>query len=104
MVKFLEEPDESSLSDEQIEKLCAIANDAARKYIASKVSNREISDLSISVDLEESQGLNVEVDVDLTLSQLYRDMDVKKLAEEAVKVAFEAIDKYMRKSECRSKP
>jgi hypothetical protein len=103
MVEFLEETNKSSLSDEQIEKLCILADEAARKYIVSKISNREIDDLSISVDLEESKSLKVEVEVDLTLSQSCRDVDAEKIADDAVKMAFKAIDEYLREVKCQSK-
>ena len=103
MVDFLEASNKSSLSDDQIEKLCILADEAARKYITSKISNRGISDLSVSVDSEESNGLKVEVDVDLTLSQSHKDVDAENLTNEAVKFAFEAIDKYLREVKCQSK-
>ena len=103
-MKFLDEPERSHLSEELYEELCVIAEETARKYITSKVSGHGISDLSIYVDLEESNGLNVEVDVELTLSESCKGINEKKLADEAVKVAFEAIDKYVREGKCRSKP
>jgi histone H3/H4 len=102
-VKFLYEPDTSSSPEELYEELCTIAEEAARKYITSKVPSRGVSDLSIAVDLEESEGLNIEVDVSVTLSRLSKDVDEKKLAEEAVRVAFEAIDNYMREVKCLSR-
>ncbi len=102
-MKVLDEPRRSFPSDDLYEELCTIADDAARKYITSKVSNQEISDLTISVNLEESEGLNVEVDVDLTLSRMKKPAEEKRLAEEAVKAAFKAIDKYISEAKCQSK-
>jgi len=99
----LEEPNKSSLSDDQIEKLCTLADEAARKYVTSKISKNEISDLTISVNLEETEGLKVKVDVDLTLSESYTKADAKNLADEAVKSAFKVIDKYMKEIACQSK-
>ncbi len=91
----------SSLSTEQIEKICEIGEEAARWYITSKVPNRQISDLSIAIDLNGAETLNIEVDVEVRISPLSKDMNAKKLAEEAVKVAFEAIEKYLRNSGCQ---
>jgi hypothetical protein len=47
------------------------------------------------VNLEESGGLNVEVDVDLSLSRMKEPTYEKRLAEEAVKADFKVIDKYI---------
>jgi hypothetical protein len=55
------------------------------------------------VNLEESKGLNVEVDVELTVSRMKEPTDEKRLAEEAVKAAFKAIDKYISEVKCQSK-
>ena len=102
-MKVLDEPRRSLPSDDLYEELCIIADDAARKYVTSKVSNQEIYDLTISVNLEESEGLNVEVDVDLTLSRMKEPTYEKRLAEEVVKAAFKAIDKYISEVKCQSK-
>jgi len=80
-----------------------LADEAARKYVASKISKNEISDLTISVDLEETKGLKVEVVVDLTLSESFTKADVKNLADEAVKSAFKVIDEYMKEVACQSR-
>ncbi|MCW4020169.1 MAG: DUF3194 domain-containing protein [Candidatus Bathyarchaeota archaeon] len=93
----------SSLSDKQMERVCEIAEEAARRHIVSRVPSRRISDLSISVDLEESENFNIEVDVELTLSPLFKGVNAKKLAEESVQAAFEAVEKCLRESKCRSR-
>jgi len=86
----------SSLSYEQLERLCEIAEEAARRYVTSRIPNRGISDLSITVNSVDSETLNLEIDVEITLSPLFRKVNVKKLAEEAVNAAFEAAKKYLR--------
>jgi len=93
----------SSLSYEQLERLCEIAEEAARRYVTSRIPNRGISDLSITVNSVDSETLNLEIDVEITLSPLFRKVNVKKLAEEAVNAAFEAAEKYLRGITCRSK-
>jgi hypothetical protein len=102
-VKFLGEVGAHSLTNEHIEKLCEIAEEAARKYVASRVPKRAILNLSISVELKESEVLNIEVEVDLALSPLFRKIDAKDLADEAVKAAFDAAEKCMRQVKCPSK-
>lgn len=73
-----------------------MAEEAARRHIFSKVPKNGVSDISISVSLENAEVLNVDVDVEVRLSPLYRRINVKDLVEEAVKAAFEAIEKYLK--------
>jgi len=100
----LKEVRRKSLSYEELERLCEIAEEAARRYVTSKIPEHGISDLSISINSIDSEALNLEVDVEITLSPLYRKVDVKKLAEEAVYAAFKAAEDYLREVSCRSKP
>lgn len=91
------------LSPEDIEKICEIAEEAARKYIMSKVSLRKISDMDITVEVDGTKPFNVSVEVDLELSPLMRDYNVQELVDEAVGKAFEAIEAYLRELKCKSK-
>ncbi len=91
------------LTAEQVEKLCEVAEEAARRHILSKVPMRRISDFDITVEVEGLKPLNVIVDVNLELSPLMRNYDAEKLVEEAVKKAFNAVDNYLRELSCRSK-
>lgn len=94
----------SSLSSEQIERLCEIAEDAARNHISSRISWREVSDFDITVEAgRKEENLTVDVDVAVTLSPLLRDLDVKKLTEEAVDAAFSSVEKFLRENHCHSK-
>jgi len=101
-VNLLGETDARSLEYEHIEKLCAIAEEAARRYITSRVPSRGVTELTVSVESEENEVLNVEVDVELTLSPLFKTVDSQKLADEAVKAAFKAVEEYLRETGCRS--
>lgn len=91
------------LTDDQIEEICEIAEEAARKYILSKVPLKKISDFDITVETEGLKPLNISVEINLELSPLMRDYDVNKLVEEAVKKAFEAVDNHLKGLSCRSK-
>lgn len=91
------------LTAEQVEKLCEVAEEAARRHILSKVPMRRISDFDITVEVEGLKPLNVIVDVSLELSPLMRNYDAEKLVEEAVKKAFNAVDNYLRELSCKSK-
>jgi len=52
----------------------------------------------------DSEALNLEIDVEITLSTIFRKIDVEKLAKEAVNAAFKAAEDYLRETSCRSKP
>lgn len=90
------------LTSEQVEKLCQIAEEAARKHILSKVPPRRVSALNITVDTEGTKPITVNVDVEVTLSPLMKDYNVEKLTREATKIAFDSIEKYLRELACKS--
>ena len=85
------------LTIEQIEALCSNAENAARKYILSKVPLKMVEKINISVEAEGTKPLNLTVDMDLALAQQEKDIDLKKLVDEAVKEALKASENYLRK-------
>ena len=103
MVNSLGEVRRRNLSYEHLERLCEIAEEAARRYITSRIPDRGISDLSISVNSIDSEALNLEIDVEITLSPIFRKFNVKKIAEESVNAAFKAAEEYLREISCHSK-
>jgi len=90
------------LTSEQIEGLCGVAEEAARKYILSKVPSKRIETLNISVEAEGVKPLTLTVDIDIELSPLMKNFEVQKLVDEAVKEAFASAEKYLRKLACNS--
>lgn len=102
-MKLVEELGIPELTSEQIEELCGIVEESARKYIISKVSSKRIDTLDISVEVEGTKPVTLTVDVDVALSPLMKDFDVEKLTEEAVKEAFTSAEKYLRELTCHSK-
>jgi len=99
----LEEIGIPTLSPEQIEELCEIAEEAARKYVLSKIPIHRVSDLNLTVDIQGLKPLTVNVDIEITLSPLMKDYPVEKLAEEAKEKAFSALENHLRKLVCQSK-
>ena len=87
------------LTTEQIETLCSIAEDAARKYIFSKVSSKMVDGLNISVEAAGSRPLNVAVDIDFDLSPKVKGINAQTLVKEAAKEAHRAIENYLRNLE-----
>ncbi len=99
---ILEEIGIAELTVEQLEELCGIGEQAARAYILSKVPERRISTLDITVDTEGNKPVTVNVEVEITLSPLMKNFDVDKLAKEATEKAFQAINEYLRGLSCKS--
>lgn len=99
----MEEIGLQELTPEQIEELCAIAEEAARTHVLSKVPAKRVETLNIAVETTTEKPLTLTVDVELVLSPLMRSWDAQKLADEAVKEAFAKAEKYLRKLKCHSK-
>ncbi len=85
------------LTTEQIEMLCATAENAARRHILSKVSSKMVEKLNISVEVEGTKPVNVTVEIDVEMSPKMKDFDAQKLVTEAVKEAYKASENYLRK-------
>ena len=85
------------LTTEQIETLCSTAEDAARKYVLSKVSLKDIDRLDISVEADGSKPVNVTVEINLVLASKTKDVDAEALVKEAVNAAHKATENFLRK-------
>ncbi len=85
------------LTEEQIEAISKAAEDAARRHIFFKVKQKQVKELSISVEAEGTKPVRFEIEVDLFLSPNVEGINDKSLAEEAVKVAFAAVEEFLRK-------
>jgi len=85
------------LTDEQIEAVSQAAEETARKHIFSKISQKQVENLNISVEAEGAKPVNFTVEVDLALSPEVKGVDDEALAAEAVKAAFKEIEKELRK-------
>jgi hypothetical protein len=90
------------LTSEQIEGLCVVTEEAARKYVYSKVPKKRIETLSISVEVEGTKPVNLKVDIDIGLPSSMDKFNVPELADKAVKKAFKSAQKYLRELTCRS--
>ncbi len=90
------------LNSEQIEELCQIAEEAARKYIYSKIPTKNVETLSISAEAEGTKPVNLKVDVDINLSPSMKNFNAQGLANKAVEEAFRSAESYLREIMCRS--
>ena len=91
------------LTLEQVAELCERAEQAARDYVLSKVSNSRIVTLDVTVDAEGKKPVTANVDVAVVLSPLMKDFDVEALTKEATKRAFVNIEEYLREITCKPK-
>jgi len=92
----------SELTDDQIEAVSQAAENAARKHIFSKISQKLVDDLTISIEAEGTKPISFAVEVDLALLPEVKGVDEQALAEEAVNAAFAVIEKELRKLTCPS--
>ena len=98
----MEELSIPELTSEQTEELCSIAEETARKNVLSKVSQKRIETLNISVEAKGTKPVTLAIDMNVVLSPIMKDYDVKKLVDEAMKAAFVTAEKYLRELKCRS--
>ena len=87
----------SELTTEQIELLCQTAEDAARKYVLSKISSKDIDQLDISVEAEGTKPVDVTVEINLQLLPQAKGIDAETLVKEAVNQAHKATENFLRK-------
>ncbi len=85
------------LTDEQIEAAGQAAENAARTHVFSKVNQKQVEDLNISVEAEGAKPVSFTVEVDLVLLPEAKGVSEKALVDEAVQEAFKAIENYLRK-------
>lgn len=102
METFLEAIGIPELTSKQVEKLCEVAEKAAREYVLSQLSSRRINVLDITVETERAKQVSINVDVEIVLSPSTKKYSVEKLANEAIEKAFASVEKHLRESICKS--
>lgn len=98
----MEDPSIPELTSEQIEELCTIAEEAARKHLYTKIPKKNIETLDVSAEVEGTKPVKLTVNVDINLSHSMKSFNVQKLADDAVKEAFKTAEKYLRELTCHS--
>ena len=96
-MKRVEELGIPDLTTEQVEMLCAIAENAARKHVLSKVPSKMVEKLNISVEADGTKPVNITVEIDIALLPKMKNFDADTLVKEAVKEALKASENYLRK-------
>ena len=85
------------LTTEQTEILCSTAENAARKYLLSKVSSKMIDILDISVEAEGTKPVTVTVEIDIKLTPEATSVNLEVLVKDATTEAHIAAEGYLRK-------
>jgi hypothetical protein len=85
------------LTTEQIELLCQTAENAARKHILSKLSNKDVDRLDISVEAEGTKPVSVTVEINLVLSPQTKNIDAQAVVKEAAVAGQMAAENFLRK-------
>ena len=85
------------LTTKQVEEVCSEAEEAARRYILSKVHSKMLEKMNIIVEANGTKPLNITVEIDLALSPKTERFDVNTLVKNATKEAFRASENYLRK-------
>jgi hypothetical protein len=98
----LEEIGVAELTDEQLEELCKIGERAAKAFIHSKVHEKRISRLDITIEAEGRKPVTVNVEIEIGLSAPIDVVDIYQVAKEAAEKALEETNKYLRELSCKS--
>ncbi|MHA1583002.1 MAG: DUF3194 domain-containing protein [Candidatus Baldrarchaeia archaeon] len=84
------------LMPEELEELCELAENIARKYVFAKVSKSDVTNFVAVVNIEtKGDQLNVDVQIELDLLPFTK-FNADALANEAVDEAIKAIEKRLR--------
>jgi len=84
-----------SLSDAELDELCARLAVKVDEYIRKKVKEHHIVKLDVGVQLSKNDELNADIEVDLQLNLFYSQDFVNKLVDEAVDEAFSVLEKEL---------
>jgi hypothetical protein len=98
----LEEIGVAELTEEQLEELCKIGEKAAKAYIHSKVHEKRISRLDITIEAEGKKPVTINVEIEIGLSAPIQDVDIYQVANEAAEKALEETNKYLCELSCKS--
>lgn len=79
---------------DEVEQICAAAEEAARRHLLSKVSLKRVGDLDVMVEAVGDKPLNVNIEVAIELTSGTQDLDA--LVREATEIAFSAAEAKVR--------
>jgi hypothetical protein len=100
-VLFLEEIDIPELTSEQVEELSKAVEEKTREYITARVPRRQIDRLDITVEAEGTKPVMLTISVAIELIKMMKNMDVRKLANDAVGNGLNVAQEFLRKLICQ---
>jgi DNA-binding protein YbaB len=77
-------------TEDEVEQICATAEEAARRHLLAKVSIKRVSDLDVTVEAIGDKPLQLTIDIALELSS--GDSNLQDLVKEATTAAFSAAE------------
>lgn len=101
-MKTVEELGVPEPANEQIENLCAIADETARRCLCPNVSEIRMETFTTATEAEGSNTERLEVESSIGLSSLITSFDTQKLVDDAVKEVFKSAEEYLRQTACHS--
>ena len=78
------------LTTEEVEQICTVAEEAARKHLLLKIPLKRLSDIDVTVDAFGGKPLVVNIDVAIELAG--GNQDLQPLVDEATDLAFSAAE------------
>ena len=85
------------INEDLIENLCEIADNAINKFIFSKFSKSKVTILETTIEIN-SENKICQLDIELNLEIPTIDTkQTKEIADKAIEMAFEAIEKELKK-------
>ncbi|MHA1377804.1 MAG: DUF3194 domain-containing protein [Candidatus Helarchaeota archaeon] len=86
-----------TLNEEIIEQLCTKADSEIQKFIFSKISKSKVSKLENIIEINyENNICQIEIEMEIEIPSLDK-LEVEKIMNDAIKAAFDAIEKELRK-------
>ncbi|MHA1298783.1 MAG: DUF3194 domain-containing protein [Candidatus Helarchaeota archaeon] len=86
-----------TLNEEQLERLCEVADNEIKKFIFSKVAKSKVTVLENSIEINHENDI-CKIDIELNLEiQSLDNSEVEKLANETIQKAFESIENELKK-------
>ena len=81
----------------QMETISEIAENAAKKYILSKISLKLIEKMNIIVESVGEKPITIKIEIDLRLHPIEKYVDTEKITKAAAKEAISSSENYLRK-------
>lgn len=84
------------LNENDLEMLCDLGDNKIKKFIFSKIAKSKVDILESTIEINNDNNIcNIDIELDLEIPSL-SSIEVNKIAEDAIKMAFEAIENKLK--------